>query len=120
VEVAKDVCSVTTPDGRCFTIFLGAPGSLLDSGSEALPGGGWLGVIELLVHVGHIVGRSARKGWRLDVEPLGMDGHLGGALYRERVADEEAAEKRSADLAALIETGEWDPASFQPPPMTPS
>jgi hypothetical protein len=37
--VAKDVRTVTTPDGRCFTIFLGAPGSLLDAGSEPLPYG---------------------------------------------------------------------------------
>jgi hypothetical protein len=48
--------------------------------------------------------------WRLDVEPLSLEGHLGSPLYRERFADEAAAEKRVAELAAMVESGQWDPA----------
>jgi hypothetical protein len=105
-QMTKDVRTVTAPDGRRFAIFLGAPGSLLDAGLDQ-PSGGQLGLV---------VGRASRRGWRLDVEPLSPDWHLGAALHRERVADEEQAEKRSAELAAFINSGAWDPETRRAPP----
>jgi hypothetical protein len=118
--MAKDVRTVSAPDGRCFAIFLGAPGSLLDAGSDQLHFVGWAGMIELLVHAVHAFGRASGRDWRLDVEPLSVGGHLGDALYRERFADEEAAEKRSAELAGFIKSGAWDPACRRTPPDAPA
>jgi hypothetical protein len=111
--MAQDVRTVTAPDGRRFTIFLGAPGSFLDAGSRPQR---WVGALDGLVVLVHAMVRASGKEWRLDVEPLSPDWHLGRALHRERVGGQSAAEERSADLATLIESGQWDPASRLSPP----
>jgi hypothetical protein len=111
--VASDIRTVSAPDGRSFTIFVAAPGSALDCGSDTHSG---VTAVELLVHAARDAHRVMSGHWRLDVEPLSLQGHLGSPLYRERFADGAAAEKRAAELAAMVESGQWDPTGFGTPP----
>lgn len=98
-----------TPAGQRYTVVTAPPGSALDAGGRFGTGG----VIGAIVAVGMVVARSARRGWRIAVTPCDGQGHPTGSTHRERVADQQAAEVRSAAVVLAIRSGHWP----EPPPV---
>ena len=103
--MAQFVWTAETPDRRRYNVFIAPPGSLLDAGGGPVPP-----LAEAVVRSLFTLVRSARRGWRVAVNETSGSGTLGRVVYRERVADEEAATRRAESLANEIESGRWDPA----------
>jgi hypothetical protein len=92
-----------TPAGERFTVVVAPPDSALDAGGHFPAGGapgGLIATVRMLV-------RSSRKGWRVAVNPWGIEGRATGASHRERVPDEEAATTSSQAIVGAISTGHW-------------
>lgn len=102
VQVAEN------PDGQRYTVVTAPPGSVLDAGGRFGAGG----VVGALVALGMVVARAARRGWRIAVTPCDRQDRPTGPAHRERVADQEAAEARSAAVVLAIRSGQWP----EPPP----
>ncbi|HVM35592.1 MAG TPA: hypothetical protein VM784_09625 [Actinomycetota bacterium] len=105
IEVAE------APAGQQYTVVTAPRGSALDAGGRFGTGG----IAGGLVAVGMVVARSARKGWRIAVTPCDGQGRPTGRSYMERLADQKAAEARSAAVALAIRSGRWPEP--QPAPM---
>ena len=99
-----------TPAGQRYTVVTAPPGSALDAGGRFGTGG----VIGALVAIGMVVARSARRGWRIAVTPCDGQGHPTGSTHSERVAEQQAAEVRSAAVVLAIRSGQG-PAPPLPP-----
>lgn len=92
-----------TPAGERYTVVTAPPGSALDAGERFGTGG----VVGGLVAIGMVIARSARSGWRIAVTPSDGQGRPTGATHRERVADQDAAEARSAAIVLAVRSGRW-------------
>jgi len=99
----KHVQACVSPTGEQYRVVAAPPGSALDAGNGR-SGGGALGVVVALITVAV---RSGRRGWRIAVTPCDEKGRPVGATYRERVADQGAAEARAEAISAAIRDGRW-------------
>jgi hypothetical protein len=95
-----------TPAGERYTVVTAPPGSALEAGGRFGTGG----VVGGLVAIGMVIGRFARRGWRIAMTPSDGQGRPTGATHRERVVDQDAAQARSAAIVLAVRSGHWPEA----------